>query len=231
MTTILKLENLNYGYEDGGYKRQILKDLSYEFEQGQFYTILGPSGSGKTTLLSIIAGLDKQESGKIYYEGDDLDKIGLYKYRRNKIGIVFQQYNLIANLTVKENIEVGAYLSDAPLDVDELLHVLGLWDHKDKLPNQLSGGQQQRTAIGRAIVKNPDVLLCDEPTGALDYKTSKEILELIEQVNSKYQNTIIIVTHNDAIKHMADQVVSLRDGQIRSQVYNDHKIPAMQLEW
>ena len=132
---------------------------------------------------------------------------------------------------MKENIEVGAYLSDAPLDVDELLHGVGLWDHKDKLPNQISGGQQQRTAIGRAIVKNPDVLLCDEPTGALDYKTSKEILELIEQVNSKYQNTIIIVTHNDAIKHMADQVVSLRDGQIRSQVYNDHKIPAMQLEW
>ena len=126
---------------------------------------------------------------------------------------------------------MGAYLSDAPLNVDELLHVLGLWDHKDKLPNQISGGQQQRTAIGRAIVKNPDVLLCDEPTGALDYKTSKEILELIEQVNNKYQNTIIIVTHNDAIKHMADQVVSLRDGQIRSQVYNDHKIPAMQLEW
>ena len=140
-------------------------------------------------------------------------------------------YNLIPNLTVRENIEVGAYLSDRALDVDELLHTLGLYEHQRKLPNQLSGGQQQRTAIGRAIVKNPDILLCDEPTGALDYNTSKEILKLIETVNQKYGNTVIMVTHNDAIKDMAGRVVKLRDGMIRKNYQNEHKIPAMDLDW
>ena len=144
---------------------------------------------------------------------------------------MFQFYNLIPNLTVKENIEVGAYLSKKALDVDELLHTLGLWEHRNKVPNQLSGGQQQRTAIGRAIVKNPDVLLCDEPTGALDYHTSKEILQLIEDVNKKYGNTILIVTHNDAIKYMADQVITLRDGQIRKNYLTENKILAKDLDW
>ena len=140
-------------------------------------------------------------------------------------------YNLIPNLTVRENIEVGAYLSDKALDTDEILNTLGLSDHADKKPNQLSGGQQQRTSIGRALIKNPDILLCDEPTGALDYNTSKDILKLIEDVNKKYGNTIIIVTHNDAIKNMADRVIKLRDGQIRKDYVNEEKIPAMELEW
>ena len=147
------------------------------------------------------------------------------------MGYVFQMYNLIPNLTVKENIETGAYLSEEPLDVDELLKVLGLYEHRHKLPNQLSGGQQQRTAIGRAIVKNPDILLCDEPTGALDYSTSKEILKLIEEVNKKYGNTVVMVTHNDAIKHMADRVVKLHDGMIRENYINDCKISATELDW
>ena len=138
---------------------------------------------------------------------------------------------MIPNLTVKENIEVGAYLSKKALDVQELLHTLGLWEHRDKLPNQISGGQQQRTSIGRAIVKNPDILLCDEPTGALDYKTSKDILQLIEQVNQKYGNTVIIVTHNDAIKNMADKVIKLRDGAIRKEYENSEKVSAASLEW
>ena len=140
-------------------------------------------------------------------------------------------YNLIPNLNVKENIEVGAYLSDSPLDIDDLLHTLGLYEHRHKLPNQLSGGQQQRTSIGRAIVKNPDILLCDEPTGALDYHTSKEILKLIGDVNQKYGNTVIMVTHNDAIKNMADRVVKLRDGAIRKNYCNETKIAAEDLEW
>lgn len=140
-------------------------------------------------------------------------------------------YNLIPNLNVKENVEVGAYLSDSPLDVDDILKTLGLYEHRHKLPNQLSGGQQQRTSIGRAIVKNPDILLCDEPTGALDYKTSKEILKLIEDVNQKYGNTVIMVTHNDAIKNMADRVIKLRDGMIRKNIVNDVKVPAMELDW
>ena len=152
-------------------------------------------------------------------------------YRRKHLGYVFQMYNLIPNLTVRENIEVGAYLSDHALDVDELLDTLGLADHQRKLPNQLSGGQQQRTAIGRAIVKNPDILLCDEPTGALDYNTSKEILKLIETVNQKYGNTVVMVTHNDAIKDMADRVVRIRDGMIRKNYLNEHKVSAEALDW
>lgn len=155
----------------------------------------------------------------------------LTNYRRKHLGYIFQMYNLIPNLNVKENIEVGAYLSDNPLDIDELLNTLGLYEHRNKLPNQLSGGQQQRTAIGRAIVKNPDILLCDEPTGALDYNTSKDILQLIEDVNKKYGNTIIIVTHNDAIKNMVDKIIKLKDGQIRKIVENENKISAKDLDW
>ena len=155
----------------------------------------------------------------------------LQKYRRKHLGYVFQMYNLIPNLNVKENVEVGAYLSDKALDIDDLLKTLGLYEHRHKLPNQLSGGQQQRTAIGRAIVKNPDILLCDEPTGALDYNTSKEILKLIQEVNQKYGNTVIMVTHNDAIKNMADRVIKLRDGQIRKNYVNETKISAEDLDW
>ncbi|HOF69484.1 MAG TPA: ABC transporter ATP-binding protein, partial [Ruminococcus sp.] len=147
------------------------------------------------------------------------------------LGYIFQMYNLIPNLNIKENVEVGAYLSDNPLDVDDILKTLGLYEHRHKLPNQLSGGQQQRTAIGRAVVKNPDILLCDEPTGALDYATSKEILKLIEDINKKYGNTVIMVTHNDAIKNMADRVVKLRDGQIRKNYLNETKTPVQELEW
>ena len=195
---------------------------------------MGPSGSGKSTLLNIIGGIENSDSGKIKI-GDEvvgeMKEKKLTQYRRKHLGYVFQSYNLIPNLTVKENIEVGAYLSDKPLNIDELLKTLGLWEHKDKIPNQLSGGQQQRTAIGRAIVKNPDILLCDEPTGALDYNTSKEILKLIEDVNKKFGNTVILVTHNDAIKNMADQVIKLKDGQIRHNDMNEKKIPAMELDW
>ena len=162
---------------------------------------------------------------------EDMNEKTLTQYRRKHLGYVFQMYNLIPNLNVRENIEVGAYLSDHPLDIEELLNTLGLAEHWNKLPNQISGGQQQRTAIGRAIVKNPDILLCDEPTGALDYNTSKEILKLIEDVNRKYGNTVIMVTHNDAIRNMADRVVKLRDGQIRKDYLNETKIPAKDLEW
>ena len=160
-----------------------------------------------------------------------MNEKSLTRYRRKHLGYIFQMYNLIPNLNIKENVEIGAYLSDNPLDVDDLLKTLGLYEHRHKLPNQLSGGQQQRTAIGRAIVKNPDILLCDEPTGALDYNTSKEILKLIEEVNQKYGNTIVMVTHNDAIKNMADRVVKMRDGVIRKNYRNETKIPAAELDW
>ena len=160
-----------------------------------------------------------------------MNEKALTLYRRKHLGYIFQMYNLIPNLNIKENVEVGAYLSDNPLNVDDVLKTLGLYEHRHKLPNQLSGGQQQRTAIGRAIVKNPDILLCDEPTGALDYNTSKEILKLIEEINQKYGNTVIIVTHNDAIKNMADRVIKLRDGVIRKDYVNETKTPVCELEW
>ena len=196
--------------------------------------LLGPSGSGKSTLLNIIGGIDNADAGYVAIDGErtaDMSEKVLTSYRRKHLGYVFQMYNLIPNLNVKENIEVGAYLSDSPLDIDDLLRTLGLYEHRHKVPNQLSGGQQQRTAIGRAIVKNPDILLCDEPTGALDYKTSKEILKLLEDVNQKYGNTIIMVTHNDAIKQMADRVIRFKDGQIRKDYHNEIKIPAEELDW
>lgn len=212
----------------------VLKGIDIEIEKGQFCVLLGPSGSGKSTLLNIIGGIDSADSGYISINGEktaDMNEKALTLYRRKHLGYIFQMYNLIPNLNIKENIEVGAYLSDNPLDVDDILKTLGLYEHRHKLPSQLSGGQQQRTAIGRAIVKNPDILLCDEPTGALDYNTSKEILKLIEDVNQKYGNTIIMVTHNDAIKNMADRVIKLRDGVIRSDKLNENRISAAELEW
>ena len=230
----LEISHLKKGFGTGENHIEVLKDINLKVSQGDFCVLLGPSGSGKSTLLNIIGGIDQANSGDIHIHGErmaDMNEKTLTLYRRKHLGYIFQMYNLIPNLTIRENIEVGAYLSEKPLDVDELLHTLGLYDHRKKLPNQLSGGQQQRTAIGRAIVKNPDILLCDEPTGALDYATSKEILKLIETVNQKYGNTIIMVTHNDAIQNMADRVVRLRDGHIRSNTLNAQKVPAEQLDW
>ena len=230
----LELNQIKKSFGSGENRVQVLKGIDLAVEKGEFCVLLGPSGSGKSTLLNILGGIDRADSGDILIDGErmaDMNEKALTLYRRRHLGYIFQMYNLIPNLTVRENIEVGAYLSRRPLDVDELLHLLGLWDHRGKLPNQLSGGQQQRTSIGRAIVKNPDILLCDEPTGALDYKTSKEILKLIETVNQKYGNTVIMVTHNDAIRMMADRVVRLRDGAIRSNETNAVKVPAQDLEW
>ena len=230
----LELNQIKKSFGSGENRVQVLKGIDLAVEKGEFCVLLGPSGSGKSTLLNILGGIDRADSGDILIDGErmaDMNEKALTLYRRRHLGYIFQMYNLIPNLTVRENIEVGAYLSRRPLDVDELLHLLGLWDHRGKLPNQLSGGQQQRTSIGRAIVKNPDILLCDEPTGALDYKTSKEILKLIETVNQKYGNTVIMVTHNDAIRLMADSVVRLRDGAIRSNETNAVKVPAQDLEW
>ena len=234
----LEIQDLKKSFGQGEAKTEVLKGINFSVEKGEICVLLGPSGSGKSTLLNIIGGIDSADSGYISINGEktaDMNEKALTNYRRRHLGYVFQMYNLIPNLNVKENIEVGAYLSDKSLDIGELLKTLGLYEHRHKLPNQLSGGQQQRTAIGRAIgraiVKNPDILLCDEPTGALDYNTSKEILKLIEDVNQKYGNTVIMVTHNDAIKNMADRVIKLRDGQIRKDYTNEVKIPAQELDW
>lgn len=230
----LEISKIKKHFGEGENRVEVLKGIDVVIEKGEFCVLLGPSGSGKSTLLNIIGGIDSADSGYISINGEktaDMSEKALTMYRRKHLGYIFQMYNLIPNLNIKENVEVGAYLSSNPLDVDDLLHTLGLYEHRHKLPNQLSGGQQQRTAIGRAIVKNPDILLCDEPTGALDYNTSKEILKLIEEVNKKYGNTIVMVTHNDAIKHMADRVITLRDGMIRKNYINETKIPAAELDW
>ena len=217
----IEINNLKKSFGSDSNRVEVLQGVDFSIEKGDICVLLGPSGSGKSTLLNIIGGIDDADEGYISIGGErmaDMNEKKLTAYRRKHLGYVFQMYNLIPNLTVRENIEVGAYLSDRPLDVDELLQTLGLYEHRKKLPNQLSGGQQQRTAIGRAIVKNPDILLCDEPTGALDY-------------NQKYGNTVIMVTHNDAIKDMADIVIRLRDGAVRKSYRNEKKIPARELEW
>ncbi|MCI8592131.1 MAG: ABC transporter ATP-binding protein [Lachnospiraceae bacterium] len=230
----MEIRHIKKSFGEGESRVEVLKGIDLDIEKGEFCVLLGPSGSGKSTLLNIIGGIDQADEGSIRINGEpmaDMDRKRLTLYRRRHLGYIFQMYNLIPNLTVRENIEVGAYLGKDSLDVDELLHTLGLYEHRNKLPNQLSGGQQQRTAIGRAIVKNPDILLCDEPTGALDYHTSREILKLIETVNCRYGNTVIMVTHNDAIKYMADRVVGLRDGSIRKNYRNRERVAADALEW
>lgn len=230
----LKVNNVHKFYGEKESRIEVLKGIDCEVKDGEICVLLGPSGSGKSTLLNIIGGLESADEGCIdigSFCTDNMKEKELSDYRRNNLGFVFQFYNLIPNLTIKENIEVGAYLSKQPLDMTELLETLGLTDHKDKFPNQLSGGQQQRCAIGRALVKNPPILLFDEPTGALDYNTSKEILGLIECINDKYHNTMLIVTHNQAISKMADRVLKLRDGRIVSNTVNEDKISAKDLEW
>ena len=230
----LEISGIKKHFGEGESRVDVLKGIDAQIEKGEICDLLGPSGSGKSTLLNIIGGIDNPDSGYISINGErtvDMNEKALTLYRRKHLGYIFQMYNLIPNLNIKENIEVGAYLSDNPLDVDSLLKSLGLYEHRHKLPNQLSGGQQQRTAIGRAIIKNPDILLCDEPTGALDYDTSKEILKLISDLNQQYGSTVVMVTHNDALKDMADRVFQLHDGKIRRNYCNEHKLSVEELEW
>ena len=231
---MLEIKNLHKFYGIGKTKTEVLCGIDCVIPKGELCVMLGPSGSGKSTLLNIIGGIEQGDEGSILFDGKDLLKMKqseLAEYRRNKLGFVFQFYNLVPNLTVKENIEVGGYLSKNPLPLTDLLKTLGLWEHKDKFPTQLSGGQQQRCAIGRALIKNPAILLCDEPTGALDYSTSKEILTLIEDIHRQYGTTILIVTHNEAIKDMADRVMKLRDGAIHNDYKNENPIAAADIEW
>lgn len=232
--SFVEIKGIKKHFGTGDSLVNVLNGIDINIEKGEMCVLLGPSGSGKSTLLNIIGGIETADEGYISVNGEkirDMNEKTLTMYRRRHLGYVFQMYNLIPNLTVRENIEVGKYLGKNTLDVDELMKTLGIYDQRKKVPSQLSGGQQQRASIGRAIVKNPDILLCDEPTGALDYATSKEILKLIEDVNKKYGNTVIMVTHNDAIKNMADRVFTLKDGVVRTNYVNEHKIPAAELEW
>ena len=222
MAEILRLENINYSYIDGGFERQILKDLSYTFEDHRFYTILGPSGSGKTTLLSIIAGLDSPKSGKIYYANEDIEKMGLGKYRRNKISIVFQQYNLINYLTGLENVLVAMSETDNELPKDHkqvayaLLEKFGIVKTKaDRMVSQLSGGEQQRVAIARSLASNVDLIFADEPTGNLDTATEKEIVGVFKELAHEYGKTVIVVTHSDSVSALSDQRLLLSEGKLQ----------------
>ena len=214
-------------------ERKVLKGISFQIPRGQAVGLIGVNGCGKSTTLKMLTKILYPDSGTITIDGQSVGKMNekqLTSYRRRNLGYIFQSYNLIPNLTVRENIEVGAYLGDSPLDLDELISVLGLENHQDKLPSQLSGGQQQRTAIGRAIIKNPGILLCDEPTGALDSATSMEILKLIEKVNRTYGSCVLMVTHNEEIAAMADRIIRLRDGSIRSDTINRNRIAASDLQ-
>lgn len=228
-----EVSDVKKSYGEGGSYIQVLKGVSLQVKQGDMCVIQGTSGSGKSTLLNCIGGLDTIESGSIKVDGTEIAGMKadeLSDYRRDYLGFIFQFYNLVPNLTVRENIQVCEYLTDQPLNMDELLEILGLTEHQNKFPAQLSGGQQQRCAIARALIKNPKLLLCDEPTGALDSKTSRDILILLEKINATYGTTMLIVTHNNSIKNMVDQVVIVKDGQIRKDYYNETKVPAAELE-
>lgn len=229
----LEVSDVKKSYGEGGSYIQVLKGVSLQVKQGDMCVIQGTSGSGKSTLLNCIGGLDTIESGSIKVDGTEIAGMKadeLSDYRRDYLGFIFQFYNLVPNLTVRENIQICEYLTDQPLNMDELLEILGLTEHQNKFPAQLSGGQQQRCAIARALIKNPKLLLCDEPAGALDSKTSRDILILLEKINATYGTTMLIVTHNNSIKNMVDQVVIVKDGQIRKDYYNETKVPAAELE-
>ena len=229
----LEVENMKKSYGQDGSYVQVLKGISTGVEKGQMCVIQGTSGSGKSTFLNCIGGLDTLDSGSIRVDGQEIGNMtpeALSDYRREYLGFIFQFYNLIPNLTVRENIQVCEYLSEQSLDMEELLETLGLTEHQNKFPSQLSGGQQQRCAIARALIKNPGLLLLDEPTGALDSKTSRDILILLEEINRKYGTTMLLVTHNNAIKDMVHKVIVIKDGQISKEYENKTRVPAAELE-
>lgn len=229
----LEITNIKKSVGEGNGYIEILKGISTGINKGEMCVILGPSGSGKSTFLNVIGGIDIVNSGKITVDGvciTDMNTKQLENYRREYLGFIFQFYNLIPNLTIKENIQVCEYLSKSPLNIEELIETLGLSEHQNKYPFQVSGGQQQRCAIARALVKNPKLLLCDEPTGALDSKTSKEILILLENINKKYGTTMMIVTHNDTIKEMVHKVIKIKDGLISTDYRNKKTISAQKIE-
>lgn len=230
----LNVKGVKKFYGQGEGRIMVLKGIECIIEKGEICVLLGPSGSGKSTLLNLIGGIEDIDEGSIFVDQQDLGVMSskeLGQYRRKTLGFIFQSYHLVPHLTVKENIESGAYLSSSPIDIHDLLLKLGLEEHKNKYPNQLSGGQQQRTAIGRALAKNPSLLLCDEPTGALDYYTSKDILELLERLHQDYGTTILIVTHNDAIAKMAHRIMYLKDGQIVNIQMNPQSMAVKDIEW
>lgn len=231
---LMKTENLSKQYKMGEVTVDALQDVSFEIYEGEFVVILGPSGSGKSTLLNIIGGMDKPTTGKVYLQGEDITNYSdkdLTNYRRDKVGFVFQFYNLMANLTARENVELATEICKDPLNIDEIFEDIGLSDRKGHFPSQMSGGEQQRVAIARAIAKNPLLLLCDEPTGALDFKTGISILSLLNKINKQYNKTVVIITHNSPIANMGDRVIKMRSGKIIENSVNPNPIEPERIAW
>lgn len=234
MNSILEAKDITKDYVMGEITVSALKSISFSLYEGEFVVILGPSGSGKSTILNIIGGIDQVTSGELFYRGNAMhnaNEKNLTAYRRNSIGFVFQFYNLIPNLTARENIALAAELSPHPISPDELLEKVGLKDRSDHFPSKLSGGQQQRVAIARAIAKNPDILLCDEPTGALDFTTGIQVLHILKDFNQQYGKTVVIITHNAGIAHMGDRVFYIKDGLIDRLVINEKPMPPEEVSW
>ena len=230
----IKVKNLRKKYGKGEATAEVLKGIDFEVKDGEILTVLGPSGSGKSTLLNLLGGLDQADGGSIEIDGTDLTGLSageLTAFRRNKFGFVYQFYNLISDLNVYENVEVCQWLGDRSIAVEDMLKQVGMWEHKDKFPHELSGGMQQRVSIARALSKNPAVLFCDEPTGALDYKSAHDVLNVIEQVHLESHATVILVTHNRAIADMSDHVIEIKDGRIAEERYQDHPLSASEVEW
>lgn len=232
--TLMKVENVSKLYQMGEVTVAATKEVSLELYQGEFVVILGASGSGKSTLLNILGGMDLPTEGKVFMEGEDVTRYNdrkLTAYRREKVGFVFQFYNLMANLTARENVELATEICKNALNIDQVLEAVGLGERKEHFPAQMSGGEQQRVAIARAVAKNPALLLCDEPTGALDFKTGIKILSLLREINKKYNKTIVIITHNVPIGEMADRVIKMRSGEIIESKINPYPIPPEGIEW
>lgn len=230
----IDVSDLKKSYITGMVKNEVLKGVEMKLGKGEIGVILGPSGSGKSTIMNIIGGVDSTDSGRVIVDEVEINKLNddeLTEYRRKDIGFVFQFYNLVPNLTVGENIEVISNISKSPLNINEVLTAVDMQDKKHRFPRELSGGEQQRVSIARAIVKNPKLLLCDEPTGALDYQTSRSILKLLQQVNKEFGTTILMITHNEAISAMANRVFKVRSGEIAEAFVNQTTIPAERIEW
>lgn len=234
MSEYVEFKHVDKIYQSGDVKVEALKDVNFEIGKGEICVIVGQSGAGKTTLLNILGGMDKLTGGEVYLDGKDVSKYNkkqLAEYRRRDIGFVFQFYNLIPNLTALENVEIASQLSKEPLNPEEVLEQVGLKERRNNFPAQLSGGEQQRVSIARALAKNPKLLLCDEPTGALDYETGKSVLKLLQDCSRKSKMTVVIITHNSALTAMADRVIRVKNGQISSVKKNDHVVPVEEIEW
>lgn len=233
-TKFVVVENLKKTYRMGEVNVHALNDVSFEIEEGEFVVILGPSGSGKSTLLNIVGGMDLPSEGRVLVRGEEITGYGdkeLTLYRRNMVGFVFQFYNLMSNLTAKENVELATEICKDALNIDEILGAVGLGDRSSHFPSQMSGGEQQRVAIARAVAKNPDILLCDEPTGALDFQTGVTILDLLSRINKMYNKTVVVITHNASIAQMADRIVRMRSGKVLENVKNERPVSTEGIEW